>query len=248
MAVTPNINYVLMNDNVTTNTSSVTLTPDASWQAGDIMIAAFAWNNSSTLSPPTGWTAIGSSQYTVSTVFSAAFYYRFLQAGDTNWAWSIGTTTRYVGIAQAFDGVDTTSPIHASANLNTTSSTSADAPALTTSIDDFYLLNLWPARWSSATGRQSIVVPGTHTAGPESGTALSSTTSQATIRSGALTTQPTAAGMYGPYTATTINALSNCIAFSIALKASIAVATAKVRIGGVWVEKPIKARVGGAWV
>lgn len=200
------------------NTTSLSFTPDASWQANDVAVAFLTWANNSALTLPSGWTQVGTTQNNGSNQ-SMAMAYKELVAADLTTAqtFTIATTTRFVGVAVAVPGVDiSSSPIDSSSQANETAGTTIAAPAVTTVAADTWLISAWSARLTAAAS-PTITQPATHNTAVQSSTAFNGTTVQSVVAVADLVTQPSAQGTYGPYTATASATTTTDIGMQLAL-------------------------------
>lgn len=106
--------------------------------SGDVMLASVAVvTNTATVITPTGWTLIQSSNQTGNNTSRLYTYYRVAGTSEpSSYDWTIAsadTIGTVAGIA-SFIGVNTTSPIDASAQQLTGTSTSHQAPSVTTTV------------------------------------------------------------------------------------------------------------------
>jgi hypothetical protein len=182
------------------NSTTSVLTRHSSWVAGDVAVMEVAYTNGSALTPPSGWTLIDAVRSN-STSISTGAYWRLIDGTETSWTWTIGTSARIGIVSQAFAGVDTTAPIITSTQTHT--GAALTTATLTSSTDVPYLLTIWGARVTSTAG-PSITPPGTHTSITSTATTQAGTTVQLVVNMTGLTTQPTATGSFGPYTATNV--------------------------------------------
>jgi RHS repeat-associated protein len=102
--------------------------------AGDVMIAAIGFNNSSAaITPPAGWTLIRRTDNSSTTSNSLAVYRRTAVAGEpASHAFAVAGGNFLVGGIQSFSGVDTANPIDAENGQTTPSGTAHDTPSITT--------------------------------------------------------------------------------------------------------------------
>src|SRR5688572_17817038 len=106
--------------------------------SGDVMVAHIVYRATTTvtLTPPAGWTQIGTLLTTAgaggSTPLRQAIYYRVATAAEpASYQWSISAVRRVTGMIATFSGVHTTTPINVFSQ-QTGSGTSIVAPSLTT--------------------------------------------------------------------------------------------------------------------
>lgn len=141
---------VLLIDTDTAQSASATITvPTPSNVENDVMVALLSSESGTPeYVAPTGWTEIPLG-YTGSYAHSglSAFY----KISDGNEAATLSFTQsiskKQVAVVSSFRGVDTTDPIGASlyTKSGATAVTSYDAPSVTTTVDQAYLLRVWTA-------------------------------------------------------------------------------------------------------
>lgn len=143
------------------NTSSLSVNRPTGTVDGDVLIAVVAWWIE-TLTPPSGWTQIGSTQtWNISgeDVFVRA-YYRVASSEPTSYAWGLsGTNDIAVSIATYYN-VNTGSVVDVQAGQTNAANTSMTAPSVSPTTDADMLLFLGGAGSDSA---------GSATATPPSG-------------------------------------------------------------------------------
>src|SRR5581483_3978296 len=102
--------------------------------AGDVLIAAIGFNNSSAaITPPAGWTLVRRTDNSSTTSNSLAVYRRTAVTGEpASHAFAVAGGNFLVGGIQSFSGVDTANPIDAENGQTTPSGTAHDTPSITT--------------------------------------------------------------------------------------------------------------------
>ena len=179
----------------------------------DVLVAVVTWWTQ-TLTPPTGWTQIGSTQswsHPDGTLY-ARVYYRVAGASEpSTYAWGLNATNDIACTIVAYSNVDTADPIAAN-GAQTQTSASMTAPSVDAATTADMLLFL------GAVGDDSA---GTRTVTPPSGmTELADTTNGTTwIKSYAAHELLSASGATGTRTAT-ISASARNAGFLVALRPS----------------------------
>ena len=105
--------------------------------SGDVMLASITVvTNTSTVTAPAGWGLVQSVNQTNGNTSRLYTYYKVAGAAEpASYAWTFsGANVGTVGGIASFTGVDTASPIDASASQTTASSTSHTAPSVTTTV------------------------------------------------------------------------------------------------------------------
>jgi hypothetical protein len=210
----------LGNNGLSAAASTIGMQVPFSAHIGDVALASFDCSGALTVTAvPGGWTLVAG-PIANGGLFSGWLYYLIVGAGDigSNFTWTFSGSQRPTGVLQTLSGVDTTNFLANIADLtngNGPTATALIAPAVTTRVDQSWVLNFWMIRLASGTVGSTIAVPGTHTSLGFSNTAFSVSGIQTSIRAGRLTT-PGVAGSYGTYTATA-GSTGNYISFSIPL-------------------------------
>jgi hypothetical protein len=152
--------------------SSIDLPVPLGTTSNDVMIAAIGYQpNTLTITPPAGWTLVGSSNNAAATANSLAVYQRIAGAaepGAYQWTFGAGVLTAAAGGIQTFSGVDTTTTIDASSGAATASSVTHATPSITTTVANTMLVAAhtfassatWtpPAGMAEAYDRANLVV------------------------------------------------------------------------------------------
>ena len=115
--------------------ANLVITKPAGTAAGDVLIAAIAFNNSSgAITPPSGWTLVRRMDNAATTANSLAVYRRSAGAGEpASYTWGVAGGAFIVGGIQGFSGADAANPIDAESGQSTASATAHDTPSITTS-------------------------------------------------------------------------------------------------------------------
>ena len=91
----------LAGDSAAAASTTQAVTLPTGWQAGDFcVIGGRVGSSSGAWTDPAGWTVINTANY-VTGGYSFAFYYRILQAGDTNPTLTFGTSSTWVWVSEA---------------------------------------------------------------------------------------------------------------------------------------------------
>ena len=119
--------------------SNIDLPVPPGTMANDVMIAAIGFQpNTLTITPPPGWTLVGSRiDNAAATANSLAVYQRISGAtelGAYQWTFGGGLLTAAAGGIQTFSGVDTTTPIDAFSGVATVSSLNHATPTISTTV------------------------------------------------------------------------------------------------------------------
>jgi RHS repeat-associated protein len=103
--------------------------------AGDVMIAAIGFNNSSAaVTPPSGWTLVRRLSNASTTSNGLAVYRRTAVTGEpASHSFAVAGGSFLVGGIQSFSGVDTANPIDIENGQSTASATAHDTPSVITS-------------------------------------------------------------------------------------------------------------------
>jgi hypothetical protein len=200
----------------TTNSSAtagatLTLNTPAGIANGNVLIAQVialpGTSNAVAITPPTGWTLIGTSP--TSNKYTMSLYSHVVTAGDpTSYNWSFSPTSTATGSIAAFSGVDTVNPIDVTASQTNGSTTSHTAPSVTASYSNGMVVPFWG--FQSGQSASSI---------DASLTSVSSANNGVTSGIASGYVQLTNAGATGTYSATTASN-SSSLAQTIALQPS----------------------------
>jgi len=94
--------------------TSVVITKPAATADDDQLIAFIGQAGTSAVTPPAGWTLIGTKS--ASTTLTVAAYRKLAASEGASWTWTLGSSVRNFGVVQAYTGVDPTTPIYASSS------------------------------------------------------------------------------------------------------------------------------------
>lgn len=154
--------------------SSIDLPVPPGVVANDVMVAAIGYQpNTLTITPPLGWTLVGTSTTAAATANSLAVYRRVAGAGEPGayqWTFGAGVLTAAAGGIKAFSGVDTVTPIDGVPNGATTASALTHAtPSIATTVANAMLVTAhtfassatWtpPPGMTEAYDRANLTVP-----------------------------------------------------------------------------------------
>lgn len=201
-------------------TTPITFTIPGSAAANDLAIVTISTNSpSDTMSSiPSGWTAMANTPTDQATTSRCYQFYKVLSAGDisaSTMPFALSSNNRNCGIMDVFRGADLVNPIHQQAVATANASTTQACPAVTTTVDNCLIYNVWCGRNASGVATSTIAVPGTHTADAYAGTAYGSG-AQCELRGGHKTVSA-AAGSFGTYTGT-YSTSANGSFWSVAIK------------------------------
>jgi hypothetical protein len=121
--------------------SSIVLNVPSGVQNGDCLIAVITWEGGSgtTVSPPAGWTLIGS-RIDNGTILSHAAWQRNASSEPSSYTWNFGSSIANVGTMQAWTGCDPNVPVNANGGQANASSASVTAPSITTTTSGCQIL------------------------------------------------------------------------------------------------------------
>ena len=129
---------------VETGVTALTITKPTKTAEGHLMVAAIAARpNTVTIDPPSGWKELIFFPSALATASLQAIYYKWAGASEpADYSWTLGASpTGAVGGICTFSGVDTYSPFHDFAALDTATSLSCPTPNRTTSIPNTFILS-----------------------------------------------------------------------------------------------------------
>jgi hypothetical protein len=121
-----------------TTASSLDLGAPTAIVPGDLMILEIDATGSTAIATPTGWTSLGAA---TSNIGYYRVAYKIATSGDVGASYTLGLATARQAVARivAFLGVDTASPIEASAFDTGTGTTGTFAPITTTVVNSYVL-------------------------------------------------------------------------------------------------------------
>jgi hypothetical protein len=200
----------------TSETSTLSVTTPSGVVAGDVMIATIASATGAAVTAPAGWTAIRDAASTAGgNGIRHASYYRVVPSGTqpASYAWALGANRSSSGSITAWRGVDTTTPIDASAQQLLGSNGAAEtAPTVTTTRANGVVLRAFAHRGPSNNPPKMVLTS------PASYTFGSGSRSFSTIHAQYSRTQATV-GATGSATSTCGPSCTQWVAHTIALKA-----------------------------
>ena len=141
MAITP---VAYSSGNLTGAASSVTCTLPTGWSPGDVCVIHINLKSTTDVTAATGWTSVISSN--VASVYFSHAFYRVLQSGDSNPAFTItlASGSGLAWVAADYSGVASTSTINASGQQSSASNTTSHlSPTITTTASGCMLLMLY---------------------------------------------------------------------------------------------------------
>ncbi|MBV8035718.1 DUF6701 domain-containing protein [Roseateles sp.] len=143
-------------------TNLISLTPPPGLAAGDMMLAVLVQRTGSVpldqnmISVPTGWVLVRSQDDGINNSIGLSIYRKQATASEpASYDWKLGSTGRAAGAALAFRGVDTTTPIDASASQSNAASATYTAPSVLTSTASALLV----AVHTAVNGNGSVATP-----------------------------------------------------------------------------------------
>lgn len=152
---------------------------------GDFMVAVFGMSGSSSTQPsltttPTGWTLLDNQSHSAAATQASSYLYaRICQAGDAGSTVSVvwNATYRNASVVSVFRGTENSSVANAytslvSTNTGTVGSTSVSYPAITTTVDNSWVLRIGTA---ATTGTQTAAITFTAPSGSTEATEAGST-------------------------------------------------------------------------
>jgi hypothetical protein len=208
----------LVHSGTTNQVSSISGTVPATTQAGDVLIIAGQQSsgvNTLSTSGPTTPSLISGPQITNSNN-DAWLWGMDVSADDLGATATISSTGSgyFAGLLMTMSGVQTTGLVVATTKV-TTATTSLTTPAVTTTVANANIVNIYALRAASAT-TPIVTVPGTHTKDGAATTGASGASPSFSLTASHRTT-PGAAGSYGGSTATTNVAVTGTL-FTLALQ------------------------------
>jgi hypothetical protein len=201
--------------------NTVTVTKPTGTVDNDIMLAiAYVNDATATITPPAGWTLAESVNTTITA--KATLYYKKASSEGANYQFDFSVTSRVRATIVTFTGQDTTTPVGDTSGQGNSSSTSAPAATVTSTVDNSVIV--YGAIMDSGTGT-SWTPPTDYTEATDTGGAASTTFAYATMAS---------AGATGTITGTNSSAEANA-AYLVVLNLTAPAATGASSIGtGVW--------------
>jgi len=137
----------------TVNGASLSVSVPTGTQNGDLMLAAVIsnnWYSLANITPPAGWTLIGSTLMPGGAAPRLAVYSRIASSEPASYAWT-SAGTRMTGVIARFSGVDGTTPIESYSNTAyTTSNTTVRSATVTTTDVNQTVVNIAGSFLSSA--------------------------------------------------------------------------------------------------
>ena len=122
--------------------SDITLTSPVSTQIGDLLVATVVTENTTTLTPPAGWTQIDQGQSNGGSVTVGVWWRNAAVAGSQGYVFGFSTGRKAYGWMTRITGHDPTDPIDAWAALPQDGTTSPISPSVTTTVDSTLILRI----------------------------------------------------------------------------------------------------------
>jgi hypothetical protein len=193
-----------------TGLDSLTLTPPATTQAGDVMVAQVAnRDGASTLTPPAGWTLVSR---TSATTVTSAIYWKVATASESAVTWTLASANvQMVGGIAAYSGVNTTSPVHTS-GFATGQGTTATAPSVTTTVANTMLVHTIIKRQEALAAPAGTTARWSLTSGTGSGMAGATAADVLFAGTGASTARSSSSGS---------NFITEWVAYTVALRPAL---------------------------
>ncbi|NCT83428.1 MAG: hypothetical protein GXC94_09815 [Comamonadaceae bacterium] len=133
-------------------TNLISLARPAGLAAGDVMLAVLTQRTGSVpldqnmISVPSGWVLVRSQDDGINNSIGLSVYRKLATASEpASYSWQLGSSGRTAGVALAFRGVDTATPIDASASQANAASSTYTAPSVTTTTANTLLLGIYAA-------------------------------------------------------------------------------------------------------
>jgi hypothetical protein len=127
-------------------TTSLSLTMPTGTLQDDVLIAVVTWRTSTTtITPPSGWTAVINGTGSVSGNIQQATYYRVATSGEAGpYSFTFSTTSKASGVVAAYTGVETSNPINiASTNSVSTANATMSTNSVTTTSPNTMLVGAY---------------------------------------------------------------------------------------------------------
>jgi hypothetical protein len=147
-------------NSATTASTSCTINKPAGVAAGDLLIAAIAWESAGpSVTPPSGWQQIYTETIGTRTHTQRTYWYRLTSADDStsNWTWTVVTGYEWAGMIVGYFNAD--DPVTSAVSDVNTSSASASAPTVTTARANARVVhvasNMYGTTWTAPTSPQA---------------------------------------------------------------------------------------------
>jgi RHS repeat-associated protein len=144
------------------STTSVAVATPTGSVSNDQLLAAISakdvvGSTTTTMTPPSGWTAVANS--TVTGVHTWVYRHTYATGDSASWTFTLNNTTPWSATVSGYSGVDTTTPVDVAAttSTNSTASTSHTAPSVTTVTANDTVVGIVGLAASTATGAGSGV-------------------------------------------------------------------------------------------
>lgn len=203
----------LLNDNSTTQTSTISGTIPASAQVGDIaLLAATQATGVNTMTGPAGWTQIAGPAVINSNI-TAYLWAKKLVAGDPGATVTVTATggARFVGLMSVFSGADTVAELTVATATTDAAATSLASPTAVTPEADCAAAFFWVTRAASTTA-PVVSPPGTQTKDAEVNTSFTASPNHGITASHRTTGVPASGTTIGG-TAATVDQPSTAVTF-----------------------------------
>lgn len=128
-----------------TPTNSSTINKPVATQQDDLMLAVMALNDTTTITPPVGWTTLRSS--TVTSSDKLGIFYKIAGSSEpSSYSFDFGSNEYRVGSIVTIRNVNSTTPINVNAT-STGSSASPTAPSITTTVSNALIVAVSDITW-----------------------------------------------------------------------------------------------------
>ena len=107
---------------------------------GDVLLAAIDTLGVPTITPPTGWTLVGSEIVNGTSMKQATYVHVASGTEPAAYVWTFSATSTATAVIQAYSGVDTANPINVSGGQANASSTSIGSPSVNVTVSGAMLV------------------------------------------------------------------------------------------------------------
>jgi fibronectin type 3 domain-containing protein len=121
------------------NSASITLSPPAGTQPGDVLVATIDGQGSAAPSSPSGWTLVRADS-SGPTLTQALYVHTATSGEPASYTWTFPGTRTGSGVIAAYVGADASAPIDTTSGASNPNSTSATAPSLSTDVANTLLV------------------------------------------------------------------------------------------------------------
>jgi hypothetical protein len=216
MAVTF-IGSAAANANQTVILGNATVVVPSAAQAGDVAVFAMTQNTGvATFTAPAGWTPLRTAPDGVNNNLQVQVWKKQLVVADvgSSVTFQSDVSARLPGILLVYRGALYSQVITGAPTAAATAVLSHASPAVTTTVNETGVVNIWALRVATAAPSADLTVPGTQTLDRTVKTAFTSTPNYTLV--GSHRTTPAVAGTYASQTGTS-SALATSVVFTVTL-------------------------------